>query len=201
MFTRFFTCFTLGLSLLFGSPLVHAQESANYEKQSRKEFIQDFKNGILLVRLQDRDKSIRDLEERGLTKEADKIRQAQRRENREIMLSFGKTFDFCPVYFFYAKDSEVIRKGDYQGKVFDANLELLELPAGKKIFTAEFAETETLGIDGFIVMDDRLLPLEDPLPYFERRYVFFGLISRSKAKMVEAYNKKLQEYAKMYGLS
>lgn len=201
MFTRFFTYTAIALTLLSLSPNLHAQETRKSEKQSRKEFIHDFKNGVLLVRLQDRDKSIRELEERGLADEAEKIRQAQRRENRETILSFGKTFDFCPVYFFYAKDSEAIRKADFTGKVFNANLEVVEVPEGKKIFTAEFAETETLGIDGLIVMDDRLLPLEDPLPYFERRYIFFGLINRSKAKMVEAYNEKLHEYAKMYDIS
>jgi len=178
--------------------LAMAQEVQKEKKENRREaFIRDFKNGVLLVRLQDREDNIKKIEDRGFHKEAENMRAEQRRENRETILSFGKTFDFCPVYFFYAKDSEAIRKGDFQGKVFNADFELVELKSSTPIFTAEFSETEKLGIDGLIVMDYQLLPMEDPLPYFQRRYVFFGLVVRSKAEMVESYNEKLHEYADM----
>lgn len=203
MNSRFFRTSVLQVTiviLVLYSIGLSAQENENGTPQSygRAEFILDFRKGVLLVRLQDRHLSIKSLEERGLDKQAEQIRNQQRRENRETILSFGKTFDFCPVYFFYAKDSEAIRKGDYQNKVFDANFEIVNIESDIPVFTAEFSETEVLGIDGLIVMDHQLLKFEDPLPYFERRYVFFGLIERSKAKMAEAYNEKLYDYLKLY---
>lgn len=193
--------YPLLLVILFWSTFtLKAQVEPNHspEKYDRKAFITDFQQAVLLVRLQDRQLSIEKLEAKGLHEEAEQIRAAQRRENRETILSFGKTFDFCPVYFFYAKDSEAIRRGDYLNKVFDANFNLVTLSPDQKVFTAEFSETDALGIDGLIIMDHQLLSFKEPLPYFERRYVFFGLVERSKAQMVEAYNDKLHDYAEGY---
>ncbi|WP_421753972.1 hypothetical protein [Croceimicrobium sp.] len=178
---------------------VRAQSDESPTKEyGKKEFIQDFQNAVLLVRLQDKDLTLKRLEEEGLQEQAEKIREMQRRENRETVLSFRKTFDFCPVYFFYAKDSEAIRKGDYKDKLFDADFQAAQVSSNQKVFTAEFAETDGLGIDGLIIRDDQLLSFEDPIPYFERRFVFFGLIERSKARMVEAYNKRLHQYSDKY---
>jgi len=194
----FNVCLLLCILFLF-TPQAHAQEASPARAEyGKKEFIQDFQQAVLLVRLQDKDLSLKRLEEEGLMEQAEKIREQQRRENREIVLSFRKTFDFCPVYFFYAKDSEAIRKGDYSGKLFDADFQAVQISPKQKVFTAEFAETDGLGIDGLIIRDDQLLSFEDPLPYFQRRFVFFGLIERSKARMVETYNKRLHQYAEKY---
>ncbi len=163
--------------------------------ETTDEFVAQLKSSALLVRLQDKSKSIATLQEKGLAKEAQAIADAQRRENREILLSFSQTFDFCPVYFFYAKDSEAVREGKHDGIVFNYQLEVVELTIDK-FFTAEFAETPDLGIDGLIVKNQNLLALDSGLPFFERRYVFLNLIERSKAEMIEAYNRKLHDYAK-----
>ncbi|PTM05275.1 MAG: hypothetical protein DA405_04560 [Bacteroidetes bacterium] len=191
-----FTCLiilleTSGLSLM-------AQENNTERKTlSREEFVQELKNSALLVRLQDRTNTLAILKEKGLINEAEKLAQQQRLENKETLLSFTQTFDFCPVYFFYAKDSEAIRSGDLQGILFNANLELVPVKLDK-YYTAEFAETPDLGIDGLIVMDQRLLSLDNSLPFFERRFVFFNLKERSKAEIVEAYNARMHEYFNFY---
>ncbi len=188
---------SLFLLLLLGATDLLAQ-SSNDDDYSRKDFIEDFRNGVLLVRLQDKHLTLKQLEERGMTKEAEQVSASQRRENREVILSFSKTFDFCPVYFFYAQNSESIRNRDLSGKVFDSEFQMVEIPENSKVFTAEFAETPELGIDGLIITDEQMLAFEDPLPYFERRYVLFGLIERSKARMAQLYNKKLHKYNEMY---
>lgn len=195
---RFFKL--VSLLLFLGTPISdYAQDSAP-EDYTKEEFIRDFKDGYLLVRLQDKNLTLQTLKERGREKEIEQVVAKQRRENQEIILSFSNVFTFCPVYFFYAKDSEAIRKGDFKDKVFDAQQNAVDLNTEKTIFTAEFAETEKLGIDGLIIRDGQMLALNDPLPYFERRYAFFGLIERSKAQMIERYNKKLFKYAEIYGL-
>jgi hypothetical protein len=189
-----------GISFIIACCMVplHAQDSSEGDSpENTEEFIADFKNSSLLVRLQDKSKTIAFLIEKGLNKQAEQLRQEQRLQNREILLSFSQTFDFCPVYFFYAKDSEAIRNGDLEQVVFDENLNIItkNLP---KYYTADFAQTPGLGIDGLIIKNQKLLDLDNKLPFFERRYVFFNLKERSKAEMVEAYNKRLQDYDEFY---
>tara|TARA_R110001592_G_scaffold138225_1_gene356933 strand:+ start:54199 stop:54825 length:627 start_codon:yes stop_codon:yes gene_type:complete len=179
------------------SSLMAQENSAERQTLSREEFVKELKNSALLVRLQDRTNTIATLKEKGMINEAEKLAQQQRLENRETLLSFTQTFDFCPVYFFYAKDSEAIRSGDLDGIVFNANLELVPVKLNK-FYTAEFAETPDLGIDGLIVMDQRLLNLDNSLPFFERRFVFFNLKERSKAEIIEAYNTRMNDYFNFY---
>lgn len=183
----------------FGGPNLNAQNENLVDNPSTKEeFVEQLKNSALLIRLQDKSKTILTLKKKGLEKEADILANQQRQENREILLSFSKTFDFCPVYFFYAKDSEAVREGNLEGVVFNYNLEVVSLQLDK-FFTAEFAETPDLGIDGLIIKNQNLLALDRNLPFFERRFVFFNLIERSKAEMIEAYNKKMHDYAYSQG--
>ncbi len=196
-FARFiFICliFLQGASV---SSLMAQENSAERQTLSREEFVQELKNSALLVRLQDRTNTIATLKEKGLINEAEKLAHQQRLENRETLLSFTQTFDFCPVYFFYAKDSEAIRSGDLEGILFNTNLELVPVKLNK-FYTAEFAETPDLGIDGLIVMDQRLLNLDNSLPFFERRFVFFNLKERSKAEIIEAYNTRMNDYFNFY---
>lgn len=184
--------------LCLASPRLNAQEDAlKTAPSTTEEFVAALKKSALLVRLQDKSKTIAVLKEKGLIKQAEELAQMQHQENREILLSFAKTFDFCPVYFFYAKDSEAIRNGDLGGVIFDANLKLIPLSINQ-FFTAEFAETPDLGIDGLIIRDKRLLALDNDLPFFERRFVFFNLKERSKAEIVEAYNKRMHDYSNFY---
>lgn len=166
-----------------------------------KTFLKDLKDGFLLIRLQDKQLSLEVLEEKGMTIDAEKVRQRQYNENKETMLSFTQTFDFAPVYFFYAKDSEAIRAGKLAGNVFDANNQIVEsAKLQSTFFVGEFSETKNLGIDGLIILDHNLIPLQAPLPHFERRYTWFGLVERSKAEMAQAYNKKLEfDYKKYWG--
>lgn len=188
------------ISFLLACALVplNAQD-ANKEKSplNTQEFITDFRSSALLVRLQDKSQTIAVLINQGQTKPAEQLSKQQRLENREILLSFSQTFDFCPVYFFYSKDSEAVRNGELEGIIFDENLNIVTKDLSK-YYTAEFGETPDLGIDGLIIKDQKLLVFDNNLPFFERRYVFFNLKERSKAEMVAAYNKRLQEYYLFY---
>lgn len=127
------------------------------------------------------------------------MRERQYRENKEILLSFSQTFDFCPVYFFYSDASDDIRERNFEGHLFDAGLQPVEASVVPEIFySAEFSETENLGIKGLILMDQKLMPLEAPFPFYQRKYIFGGLISMSKARMVEQYNSRLFDTYKMW---
>ena len=188
------------ISFLLACALVplNAQDAGKGKSPlNTQEFISNFRGSALLVRLQDKSQTIAVLIKKGQIKPAEQLKKEQRFQNREILLSFSQTFDFCPVYFFYSKDSEAIRSGNLEGVIFDENLNIVtqDLP---KYYTAEFGETPDLGIDGLIIRDQKLLVFDNNLPFFERRYVFFNLKERSKAEMVAAYNKRLQEYYLFY---
>lgn len=165
-------------------------------RDSQCAFVNALRQGVILVRLPDQNKTLKMLEEQGRQAEAEQIRAEVLEERKETMLSFRQTFDFCPVYFFNARNSEKIRRGEYKGAVFNEKGDFIEPLNWGEVFIAEFSETQNLGIDGLILMNDKLLPFEEPLPYYERRYVLLGLISRSKARMAEKFNKSLYDFLK-----
>ncbi len=170
-----------------------------YTKENAKEDLQQLKNGTLLVRLKTNEASISALEAQGREKEAERMKERLYQENKEILLSFTNAFDFCKVYFFYAPSSEDIRKGNFEGHVFNAQrIPVHPDSLAGTIYTAEFSETENLGIKGLIVMDGNLFPLKSPFPFYQRKYIALGLIAHSKAKMIDLYNQKLHSTFRMW---
>lgn len=165
-----------------------------------RERLHNLKNGMLLVRLQTSQKQIDALMERGMLEEAEAVRQAQYEENKESILAFSQIFDFCTVYFFYADKSGAIRDKDLAGNIFNSDMEVLNNAAGLPDYflTAEFAETPNLKIDGVVIMDEQMLPLEGPFPFYQREHILLGLISLSKGKMVERLNSRMHDLYAMW---
>tara|TARA_R110002096_G_scaffold132768_2_gene283235 strand:- start:72319 stop:72819 length:501 start_codon:yes stop_codon:yes gene_type:complete len=153
------------------------------------------KEGFILVRLKTDSLKIASLEKNGYAKEAEKVKLDLYKENKEILLSFAKTFDFCPVYFFYSNHSKEIQSGDIKGKIFDYNLKLVEQEqiTGKTHFVAKFGKTENLGIHALILMDSFFIPLKSPFPFYQRQYTFFSLVKLSKARVAKKLNKRLHD--------
>src|SRR5690606_29069046 len=82
---------------------------AQYKLEDAKHDLRALSESYILVRLQTKQKTIEALEKSGNTKKAKEVEQELYQENKETILSFQQTFDFCPVYFFYAEDSDDIR--------------------------------------------------------------------------------------------
>jgi hypothetical protein len=178
--------------LLFSTLIVFSTKLSGQKNNEVKSFVTTLKEGALLIRMESRDDALRILREKERNEEAAELERKQYLEIKETRLSFEQTFTFCPVYFFYAKDSELIREGRLNGLIFNAQEEPVKVAnMPKQYYTAEFSETPKLGITGLIIMDEKLLPLEGPLPHFERKFVWFGLRELSKAQMAEAYNERL----------
>ena len=185
--------------LLFGlllSLFSYAQSDIEVAQQQLK----DLKQSFILVRLKTNQLAIESMEEKGLTKRAAALRHKVYLENKETILSFYQTFDFCPVYFFYSDKSDDIRNGKLSGNVFNDKLELVDsdLLEKRPFFTAEFSETENLKMDALILMDDFLLPLKAPFPFYQRRFIFFSLWSQGKGTIAKRYNKKLHKYYQLW---
>lgn len=168
-------------------------------EEARKQ-LNDLHEGVLLVRLKTNNASIEAMQKAGFDEKAELARQEQYEKNKETILSFSQAFDFAPVYFFYSDDSEAIRQGNLAGNVFGSDLK--PVPAeelkGKPIFTGEFTETPNTGIEAFVVMGQDLIPLKSPFPFYQRKHVFFSLITLSQAKVVERYNEKLTSTYKLW---
>lgn len=166
--------------------------TAQYNKDNAIQDLKALKDGMLLVRLKSSQNQIEALQKQGLDKEAEKRKNQQYLDNKEIILSFGTTFDFCPVYFFYDVDSKKITDGEFEGVVLNQNLSPVDPGELKSVYRAcEFSQTEKLGIHGLIMLDQYLLPLQKPFPYYQRQYVFFSLMKLSKAEVISRQNKRL----------
>lgn len=188
--------FTYTTLLLF---IVTLSLSAQGKYETAHQQLHELKHGCLLVRLHTSDTKIQALEQLGRPKEAKKVKEKQYLENKEILLSFSQIFDFCPVYFFYSDHSEAIRQGDFHQKLFDVGGQTVDTSEiCDNFFTAEFAETSRLGIDGFIIMDQQLFPLEAPFPYYQRQYILLGMVSLSKAKIIHRMNNRLWDLYKLW---
>ncbi len=184
-----------------------------WKKQYAQEQIKALKDGVLLVRLQTRNKSIDLYRKNGQHDIANKIEDEQYQENKGIVAAFNQYFDYAPVYFFYADDTELIKAGKTSG-VF-LNNKLLQTDSIKPkldfYMVAEFGplEGETKVIPGdtlvalpdyvpgevlerALVMRDRnFMQMRDPFPYYIRAAF------KSKAeKQVTKLNEQLHSYLK-----
>ena len=105
------------------------------------EQIRSLQNGVLLVRLSTKQNSIDAMEQKGLSKQADVLRQKVLAENLEIASSFKTSFNFCPVYFFYSHDSKHVMNGNLDSVTFmNSELKAYEIVEfeNNNYFTAEF---------------------------------------------------------------
>ncbi len=179
------------LSLLFSLCICLSLYGQNDEA---RQHLRQLKNSMLLVRLQTKSMSIEALEAQGRHKQAEALREKQYLENKEAVLSFRNNFDFCPVYFFYSSASDNIREGKFEGQLFNSHFQPLELAEKPDtFFTAEFGATPRMAIEGLIIMDQEMRPLDPPFPFFQRKHIFFSLVKLSKAKIIARLNHRLHE--------
>lgn len=127
--------------------------------QTSRQQIKEMKEGVMLVRLKTSEKVIEGLKDAGLFDKAKEVRQEQKQENQEIAAAYHKSFDFCPVYFFYSDCSGKVREGDFEDCLMDHNLEKIK-PApeiGGNYFISEFShvrKTEPVYFDKNIMAYD-----------------------------------------------
>ena len=203
----------------------HKKEDIKKAKQEAKlkakEQISQLHNGILLVRLSTRKKSIAAMRKANKNELANKTENKLRKKNIEIISAFKSNFDFCPVYFFYSDYSKYVRKNQLDSVVFlndslqpDSNIKV----ANKKFLTAQFGTTEpdtktyssythfdkgektttyyggsALTLNALVMKNNQLEQLRKPFPYYVREYPN-PVTHRSVYKMVLIMNYKLNHY-------
>lgn len=144
--------FTMGLLILLKSTLGLAQENTEkkltHRKQKEKlaeQYINKLHDGVLLVRLQTKKKSIEGLREMGKMDFADRIEIRQAGLNKEIIYAFQANFDFCPTYFFYSDDSKAVKEKDFDRVEFlneKLKVDTTISFEGQNFLTAEFGKVK-----------------------------------------------------------
>jgi len=122
-----------------------AKQAAIEATIEAKDHVRKLKEGVLLVRLQNRTKGLEVLRGKGLGDMADAKERELLEEHREIAQAFKDAFTFCPVYFFYSDQSQLLRDEDWQQlKIFNAELkeDTTVVLTGRNIYTAEFDKVQ-----------------------------------------------------------
>lgn len=148
--------FRLGLRVNLDRKQVnHRKEIRKFEKAEAIRHINTMKDGVLLVRLNTLQNSIKALNEKGLNDEAKELEDAIRVQNLAVMNAFQNKFSFCPVYFYYSYDVAKVKAAQYEGVLFNG--------AGEKIiehnldslpcYIAEFGQLEPDTTSSFLGYD------------------------------------------------
>jgi len=116
---------TLLFSLLLFTSIAQERatlERLRHDKEVCKEFaeksIQELDGGVLLVRLNFRQKQIDYLNKNQNPSEAKLIEKTAMKENEKIAEAFSKHFDFCEVYFFKMADSKHVLSQNFDSITF-----------------------------------------------------------------------------------
>ncbi|UTW61923.1 hypothetical protein KFE98_18195 [bacterium SCSIO 12741] len=195
------------LLLLLSLFLMHT--SGVWAQNSRKasDQIYELKNGVLLVRLMTRSKSINALEKAGNTKQADKIKAEQQQKNQQIIAAFQNYFDFCPVYFFLSDQTAEVKARNWDKVVFlnaelQADTSLTDF--NPEVFMmAEFGIVEPKvndgipvsdqGLPGLVISNSDFVQLSAPFPYYIRTYENLP-VEKKAQNAVEKWNQELHDF-------
>lgn len=109
----------VSLGISYSTFAQQEDEQAIEDTEKRSDFqIERLKNGVLLVRLFYKEKSIEYLKSAGKMKAAIDYETKIEEENLELIRAFKENFTFCPVYFFDSKYSDNVLKRNFEDIIF-----------------------------------------------------------------------------------
>ena len=162
------------------------------------DYINQLKDGFLLVRLHSVENKIIALQARGQRSEANRTKVAQKMENARIVKAFHEHFDFCPVYFFYSKESKKIKDNQLDGVVLNRQFLPVaqEQIAEKQFLIADFARIQPpadgAGLPALIVLNQQLIQLSKPFPFYIRTTMLGE--TDMEVNAVKELNQNLQDF-------
>tara|TARA_B100000809_G_scaffold68994_1_gene66207 strand:- start:330 stop:1010 length:681 start_codon:yes stop_codon:yes gene_type:complete len=124
------------------------EKKNSVRKQSHidsKTQILELKNGVLLVRLKAKKRTLEAMRKAKKYKLADKTENKLKYRNQLIINGFRLKFDFCPVYFFYSNDSRHVLTNNLDSISFlNDNLQIDNsiIVKANHIYIAEFGNIE-----------------------------------------------------------
>lgn len=120
------------------------------------EHLQMLEDGVLLVRLQDKEKKLRLLKEAGMHARAAKVKASNDEQNAKIIDGFKTVYEYSEVYFFYSRDSKKILAKEYEGNLFYDGDEI-EIDSTRHIYICDFGYSSPAGenyrynYEGFLI--------------------------------------------------
>ena len=204
------------LLLIVCSSVTKAQDTSLMRKPTNRytatEEIKALKTGALVVRLKTNDKSIDAYRRSGRTELADKLVAEREAQNLKIAEAFKYHFYFCPVYFIYAKNTDLLLKREphiflNEKLQADTSIKLKEdyfLIAEYGSFTTNERideyhyrgvyntepSTSTASTSALVVLDTTLNQLQEPFPFAVPVYLggFNKGAEQLSINMDKAYN-------------
>lgn len=196
------SCFLSGNKLTFlfliFCFLVSACQTAKIRKKTADDLAQDLEQGALLVRLHTAENKAAALRQTGKNEEAGQLIAQRQAFNDSVRSAFASQYDFSPVYFFYAKDSRLVREKKFEEILHDAQEKVVAVDqiADRPLLAAEFGEVQApasqAGLDALLVLDDQLRQLSAPFPFSVPTHLYSRNVLHQKA--VASLNLKLKTY-------
>lgn len=150
--------------------IVHGQEITEVEIKH----INDLAEGILLIRIDDREREIKLLEESGNHKKAKKVKEKVEEQNKRIIYAFEKNYTFSKFCFYPYGDGRAIAKDGNYDSVFIGN-DRLDCQVGQNlpIYLLFFEREDLYTVGGFgpssfilhELTDNSVKRLKKPFPY------------------------------------
>ncbi|MCO4814196.1 MAG: hypothetical protein KC454_05750 [Flavobacteriales bacterium] len=180
------------------------------ERKAAKEAIYTLSEGVLLVRLNFKNKEINYYEKHENTKAAERLKKEQAKHNVQIIKAFRDLYTFSPVYFFGMNDSESVLTGKFNDVTFydDKALPSESIKLNSKDFLiAEFGMVErdtsnsegaTTSLSALVVRSNDFVQLRDPFPFYSA-YTPFGKVKKRYRMPVLRLQRRLTDYYRSAG--
>ncbi len=211
------------LLVLSYSSLTWAQEDTLTAKQVKairvkmaKEQIKELKNGVLLVQLKTRQKTIDAYLKKGLEKKANKIQKLQHQDNLNIMKGFKDYFNFCPVYFYSSNDYKNVKAQNFSAVTFyDSSMNITTLQHDLTETTYYICEitknnfdnttlnnipnynipyNNSVTFDAFIIKNKIFQQLAAPFPYYAKTHVAVKVKDKKRWESIRKLNTRLHNF-------
>ena len=219
---------TLILALIISfSAYAQHQDEKNIKNKTHRAIVQikRLKEGALLVRLFEKSRQIELLKKQGKSDQIINAYKAKiKAENDEIIDAFKTKFTFCPVYFFYSKDTEHVKSRDFKNMNFLENQDVSTLSDGyfytadvsaarvdtSSYFVSHNGRDENDNIitikgrksrvtyEAVVLRSDQFIDLLSPFPYSVRTYKDLPIFKRPMGRVVEKLNDRLQFFYEKY---
>lgn len=157
------------------------------------------KDGALLVRLFDGVKQVSNLEKQGKSQKIVKAyKQKVKKENEEIIRAYSNNFSYCPVYFFYHRDSKLVSERQFdQVEFIDINGKIdHSIKFDKPYFYT--SEVSTENFEAIIIMDYNFDRLERPFPHYTKTLSSIPLLGRTLDSTVKLMDSKILQFNYKY---
>lgn len=165
--------------------------------------IMAMKEGVLLVRLNTKFKTIEALENHKAFKEAEQVRAAQKEWNKKVVGYFKTHYTFTPVYFFFSTETDKVKRRDFASVHFlDSELQPLEnqpvISANFWIAEINYLDRNTrtgsdMGFEAILLRDSSFTQLDHPFPFYTRT-LRSVVPERHMPEAMRRFNEKLHSF-------